>query len=79
METLHNGFRSIRIYNVVDANVLRIDALYRFKVQTARLPILLYEFSARTEAVLHLQLPTVQDSLITIPDAEINGTEKRRC
>lgn len=52
METIHKTQRNIQFYDIVDANLLKMDALKKFEVSTAGLQMLFSEFSAPTGAVL---------------------------
>lgn len=57
METLHKALRSVHLYDVVDANVLLMNALKKFEVCMAELPRMFSEFSASAGAVFQAQLP----------------------
>lgn len=63
---------NIHLYDVADANILKMDALKNYKVPTAGLPVLLCKFNATTAVVLQLRLPFVPRRLTTILDAEGN-------
>lgn len=72
MKTIHKGLRSFYLYDIVDANLLKLDALKKYEVPTAGLPMLFSEFSASTGTVLQLQLLFVRRRLTTILAAEID-------
>lgn len=72
METLHKELRNIHLYDVVNANVLKLDALKICEVPTAGLPILFSKCSDSTGAVLELRDTTVPGRATTILEAKDN-------
>lgn len=75
IKALFNGLRKILLYELVHGNVRKLYAVNKFEVSTARLSVLLSEFSASTEILFHLQLPIVTRRSTVVVDAEGSAME----
>lgn len=70
METLHKGLRSIRLFDGIDVKFLELDAQEKGNIFMSCLPMFFADFSAPSEAIIHLLLPTVKKRSKTILAAD---------